>query len=154
MGMKKILTMCVIALFSCQLISCAQMNNQDAGTLTGGIAGGLIGSTVGQGGGQLAAIAVGTLAGAYIGGAVGRNMDENDRMRMEAALENNGPGEPAYWRNNRNHIDYEVVPVRNVVVHGNRYCRTYKTIARIDGRRTVVRGTACRQPNGKWRAVN
>src|SRR3990167_4559428 len=135
------------------LTGCQNMNNQDVGTLTGGISGGLLGSTVGQGGGQMLAIAAGTLAGAYIGGAVGKNMDENDRMRMDAALNDNAVGQPTYWRNAHSGTTYRVTPVHNVTRHGNRYCREYRTVATINGKPQQMYGTACRQPDGNWKAV-
>lgn len=150
--MKKFITGVVSLLCCVALVSCDGMNNQDVGTVSGAIAGGLLGSTVGRGGGQMVAIAAGTLAGAYLGGAVGRNMDIQDRRRMYRALENNSIGEPAYWRNDHTGAMYEVVPVRNVRVHGNRYCREYRTVANIGGRKQQIYGTACRQPDGSWKA--
>ena len=152
--MKKIFTALLTFLCSMVLVGCQGMNNQDVGVMTGAVAGGLIGSTVGQGSGQAFAIAAGAIAGAMIGGSIGRSMDEADRMRMFMALENNRIDEPAYWSNEHTHVAYEVIPVRNVRIHGNEYCREYRTIARIGGRKEHVYGTACRQPDGSWRAVS
>ena len=104
------------------------------GVLTGGVAGGLLGSTVGGGNGRILAIAAGTIAGAIIGGAIGKNMDRNDRMRMNRALDDNNVGQPAYWHNANSDADYEVVPVRNVTIEGNEYCREYRTVATIAGK--------------------
>lgn len=151
--MKQFLTGFVILLCA-SLMACTSMSNQDVGTITGGIAGGLLGSTVGQGGGRMVAIAAGTLAGAYIGGAIGKNMDDNDRARMNQALENNSVNQPAYWHNDNSGTNYKVVPVKNVTVDGNRYCREYQTIATINGKQQRMYGTACRQPDGSWQAVN
>jgi surface antigen len=130
------------------------MNNQDVGTIAGGVAGGLLGSTVGSGGGQMVAIAAGTLAGAYLGGAIGRSMDRADRARMNHALESNPVGKPAYWRNDHTDTTYEVVPTRDVVVGGNQYCREYRTVATVAGKQQQIYGTACRQADGTWKAVN
>lgn len=152
--MKKIMSILIVFFCSTQLISCANMSNQDTGVLTGAIAGGLLGSTVGQGSGQILAIAAGTVAGAMIGGAIGKNMDDTDRMRMNQALESNPIGQPAYWRNERTGTSYRVVPVRNINRHGNRYCREYRTMADIGGKKQQVYGTACRQPDGAWKTVN
>lgn len=152
--MKKLFTMITLVLCSMAMISCANMSNQDAGTITGGIAGGLLGSTIGRGDGQLLAIAAGTLAGAYIGGSVGKNMDDNDRARMNSALDNNSVGQPAYWRNANTGTAYQVTPTRNMTYHGNRYCREYRTTATINGKQQQVFGKACRQPDGSWKAVN
>lgn len=151
--MKKIISALLVLLSTGFLSGCAEMSQQDVGMLAGGVAGGLLGSTVGGGDGRLVAIAAGTLAGAYLGGAIGRDMDKNDRRRLNNALENNDVGEPAYWRNANTGRRYEVVPVRNLPVHGNRYCREYRTYADIAGRRQQIFGTACRKPDGTWQAV-
>jgi len=130
------------------------MTNQDVGTVTGGVAGGLLGATVGQGGGQLVAIAAGTLIGAYIGGSIGKHMDDEDRARMNRALDNNNAGQPAYWQNQKTGNSYKVTPVKNVSVHGNKYCREYQTTATIGGKQEKMYGTACRQPDGSWKAAS
>lgn len=152
--MKQIVLAALTFCLSINLLGCSNMSNQDVGTITGGIAGGLIGSTLGKGSGQMIAIAAGTVAGAMIGGAVGRNMDENDRMRMNQALENNNLGQPAYWRNAKTGNNYRVTPVKNVTVDGNQYCREYRTTANIAGKQQQMYGTACRQPDGSWKAMN
>lgn len=144
----------IVILLSTLLVSCSNMTKQDVGTISGGIAGGLLGSTVGKGSGQLVAIAAGTLAGAYLGGAIGKNMDDNDRSRVNQALDNNSVGQPAYWRNANTGADYQVVPTKNVTVNGNEYCREYQTIATIGGKKQHMYGTACRQPDGSWQAVS
>ncbi len=152
--MKKIFTACVVLLCSASLIGCQNMSNQDVGVLTGGVAGGLLGSTVGGGNGRILAIAAGTLAGAIVGGAIGKNMDQNDKMRMNRALDNNNVGQPAYWHNADSGAAYEVVPVKNVTIEGNEYCREYRTVANIAGKKQQMYGTACRQPDGTWQAVS
>lgn len=152
--MKKIFTALVVILCSLSLMGCSNMNKQDVGMLTGGVAGGLLGSTVGSGNGKILAIAAGTLAGAYIGGQVGKSMDETDRLKMNRALENNAVGQPAYWHNNSTGANYEVVPTKNVTVDGNEYCREYRTMANIGGKKQQVYGTACRKPDGSWQAVS
>lgn len=152
--MKKIYTGLVSLLCSVSLVGCANMTNQDVGTVSGAVAGGLLGSTIGQGGGQLVAIAAGTLVGAYSGGSIGKHMDDEDRMRMNAALENNDLDQPAYWHNAKTGSNYRVTPVKNVSVNGNRYCREYRTTAIIAGKEQQMYGTACRQPDGSWKAVS
>lgn len=152
--MKHFISLLLIISLGTGLVGCSNMSNQDTGTLSGGVIGGLLGSQFGQGSGQIAAIAVGALAGAYIGGAIGKNMDDNDRMRMDQALEANSVGQPAYWQNQRTGVHYEVVPVRNVTRNGNRYCREYRTVANIAGKQQQMYGTACRRPDGSWKAIS
>lgn len=151
--MRKIFTVIITLLCSLSLAGCQNMTQQDVGTVAGGVAGGLLGSTVGKGGGQLVAIAAGTLAGAYLGGAIGKHMDESDRARMNQTLDNNNVGQPAYWRNANNGATYKVTPVKNVKVGNNQYCREYRTTADIAGKQQQMYGTACRQPDGTWKAV-
>lgn len=129
------------------------MTNSGVGSIIGAIAGGLIGSTVGQGNGKILAIAAGSVAGAVIGGSVGRNMDENDQLRVNQALEKNPVGQPSYWRNQHSGIAYDMVPVRDVNYHGNKYCREFRTTAIINGKKQAMYGTACRQPDGAWKVV-
>lgn len=152
--MKKFFLVCLTALLSISLVGCQNMSNQDVGVLTGGVAGGLLGSTIGKGSGQVLAIAAGTIAGAVIGGSIGRNMDQTDRLRMNAALERAPVGKPTYWTNQNSGTAYEVVPTKNVTVQGNEYCREYRTVANIGGKKQQIYGTACRQPDGAWRSVN
>lgn len=152
--MKKILSSFVVLLCSLSMIGCQNMSHQDVGVLTGGLAGGLLGSTVGKGNGQILAIAAGTIAGAMIGGSIGQHMDDTDRMKLNQALEGNAVGKPAYWSNGRSGAHYTVVPVKNVTYQGNPYCREYRTTADIAGKKQQMYGTACRQPDGSWKAVS
>ncbi len=152
--MKKLLTMLIVLFCSISLVGCDNMKKQDVGTVTGALAGGLLGSTIGQGSGQVLAIGAGALAGAFIGNAIGKNMDETDQLKMQRALENNHTGQPAYWQNNKTGVKYKVVPTRNVTVHGNKYCREYRSVANVAGKDQQVYGTACRQPDGAWKVVN
>lgn len=152
--MKKILSGLIVILCSMSMVACQNMSNQDVGVLTGGLAGGVLGSTVGKGNGKILAIAAGSIAGAMIGGAIGKNMDDTDRLKMNQALENNPVGKPAYWNNSRSGNHYEVVAIKNVSMNGNEYCREYRTTANIAGKKQQIYGTACRQPDGTWQAVN
>jgi surface antigen len=129
-------------------------NKQDIGTVTGGVLGGLVGSRFGGGDGRLVAVGAGALLGAYMGGAIGKNMDDMDRMKMNSVLENNAVGQPAYWQNPKTGASYNVEPVKNVIYEGNKYCREYRSIANVAGKKQQVYGTACRQPDGSWQVVN
>ena len=152
--MKRILKMLVLVACSISLAACSNMSKQDVGVISGGVAGGLLGSTIGQGSGKILAIAAGTLAGALIGGAIGKNMDDTDKMKVNQALSNNSVGQPAYWQNEKTGSNYQVIPTKNVSIDGNQYCREYRTIADIGGKKQQMYGTACRQPDGSWQAVS
>ena len=116
----------------------------------GGTLGGLLGSQV-DGDGRTAAIIAGTLIGAAVGGAIGRSMDETDRLKTAHALEATRTGVPSSWRNPDTGYQYTVTPTRTYDTAGAP-CRDYTVDAIIDGRREMVTGTACRQPDGSWRA--
>lgn len=151
--MKRIVTSIMVVICSFMLVSCQNMSKQDAGTITGAVAGGLLGSTIGSGSGQVLGIAVGTMAGAVIGNAIGKSMDDTDKLKMNQALEANNVGQPAYWNNRKTGAKYKVTPVKNVTVGRNEYCREYQTVATINGEQQKMYGTACRQPDGSWKAV-
>lgn len=125
---------------------------QDTGVLTGGVLGGVVGSSVGHG--KAGAIVAGSVIGALIGGAIGSTMDEQDRHRAYHALEHNRSREPYSWRNPDSGNSYTVTPTRTYEARAGQYCREYQTDAVINGHRDRVYGTACRQPDGSWQAVN
>ena len=147
--MKKL----AVASLSLLLVSCAGMNHEDVGTISGGVIGGLIGSQFGSGAGQLAATAGGAIAGAYLGGQIGKYMDKVDRMEMQRALETVPTGKEAQWSNPDTGNRYTVRPTRTYY-HGRLPCREYYTKAVIDGRTETIRGSACRQPDGTWHVVH
>ena len=132
--MKQMFSALLCLLLGASLVSCSSnTRNEDVGTVAGAVTGGLLGSLVGQGNGQVLAIGVGALAGAYLGNQIGKSMDQQDMMRMNAALNNNSVGEPTYWRNAKSGTHYKVVATKNVAVSGNKYCREYQTTATING---------------------
>lgn len=145
--MKKLLTMSLIT--SALLAGCGPMNNQDVGTLTGGVVGGLLGSQFGSGAGKVAAAAGGAMIGAFLGGKIGQTMDRQDRMEMQMALETAPTGTPRRWVNPENGNHYVVTPRRTYYVR-HLPCREYVTTAVIGGKAEKIRGTACRQPDGSW----
>ena len=71
--MKKLL---IIAVSVIALSGCVAHNNQNAGTLLGGVAGGVIGNQFGSGSGKTAATALGAVIGAVTGANIGQHMDQ------------------------------------------------------------------------------
>lgn len=149
--MKK-LTLASLSL-SILLTGCAPLNNEDVGTLTGGVVGGLLGSQIGGGSGQVAAAAGGALLGAYLGGQIGKTMDRLDRLEMQRALETAPTGRAVVWSNPDSGIRYTVRPTRTYQ-HASQPCREYTTQAIIGGRSQQIYGKACRQADGAWRVVS
>jgi surface antigen len=91
-----------------------------------------------------------------IGGAVGAELSATDRRAaMDAefrALEYGRAGAPVQWRGRSGRVWGDVWA-------GARYeindfaCRDYTHTVTIGGEPQVARGTACRQPDGTWKAV-
>lgn len=136
-----------VALAACQ----TPLTQQQSGMVIGGLLGGAVGSQFGQGGGHTAAVILGTLAGVAVGGSVGRSMAERDRYMTAQTLETVRTGVPSQWVNPDTGYRYTVVPTRT---YGSDQgpCREYQVSAVIGGRVERMWGTACRQPDGSWRA--
>jgi surface antigen len=108
---------------------------------------------VGEGSGRTAATIIGAMAGVAIGGSVGRSMDERDRLKVAHSLETVRSGVPSQWRNPDSGNEYRVVPQRTFET-AQGPCREYTVDGLIGGKRETIFGTACRQPDGSWRAMN
>ncbi len=138
------------------LASTGCANREDSGTAIGAIAGGVLGSQVGRGRGSIATAAIGAVVGGVIGSEIGRSMDQRDRMLAQraefAALERGTSGRAEIWRNPDNDRHGEVIP-GPPMRRGSEDCREYEHRVYIDGRPRVMRGIACRNPDGTWRNV-
>jgi len=135
------------------LLSGCNPTKQDVGTLIGAGTGAYVGSQVGNGSGQLAAVAIGALVGGYLGGSVGQQMDELDRYKTQETLETSPTGHSVGWNNPDTGIKYNVTPTKTYESSSGP-CRDYTTEAVIDGRAEIIHGTACRQADGTWHAIN
>ncbi len=143
------------------LSACAENQNnqkQTLGTIIGAGLGALAGSQIGSGKGQLAAVAIGALGGAFAGGQLGKSLDDVDRMKanqtQQATLENNKDGVSSTWNNPNTGHTGRVTPTNTQKVASGEYCREYEHEITVDGRKEIVKGTACRQPDGSWRVIN
>lgn len=142
----------IIGLLAAALAACqSQPTQEQVGAVAGGVLGGVLGAQVGGGHGRTAAIVAGTLAGAYVGSRIGKSMDDTDRMKAARALETAPTGAPTSWRNPDTGSTYTVTPTRTYEASSGP-CREYTTRAVIDGREETVHSTACRQPDGSWKA--
>lgn len=135
------------------LFSGCNATKQDVGTVIGAGTGAYVGSQIGSGTGQLAAVAIGALLGGYLGGSVGQQMDELDRYKTQQVLETSPTGATSSWNNPDTGVAYSVTPT-NTYESVSGPCRDYTTEAVIEGRAEVVHGTACRQSDGTWQAMN
>lgn len=150
----------VAALLAVSLAACAgpdgRISKQTVGAGVGAGAGVAVGSLIGAGGGRTAAMIVGGLLGALIGSEIGRTMDENDRLRHEAAVRETLETYPSGQVNSWNNPD---TGYAGQVTAGPTYpdrptCRPYTQTITVDGRSETAEGVACRNPDGTWRIVN
>jgi surface antigen len=154
--MNRILSLCATTLAVVLVAGCQTEPGhpkEQAGTVIGAVVGGVLGSQVGGGGARTAATIAGTIVGGMIGGSVGRSMDDTDRMKTAQALESGRSGFGTSWVNPDSGHRYTVVP-QPAYQTAQGPCREYTVESVIGGRAEKVRGTACREPDGGWRAVN
>jgi surface antigen len=128
------------------------------GTVAGAAAGGLIGNAVGgSAGNRLAGTVVGAAVGGLIGNRIGAALDDDDKRRAYAAqiqaLETGPSGAPVAWRNPDSGRYGNIVPGPAYQANGAS-CRQFTDTIYIDGAPQTERGTACRNPDGTWTAVN
>jgi surface antigen len=142
-------TLALALLAACE----SQPTKEDIGMATGAVLGGVIGHQIGGGSGKTVATIGGAALGAFVGSRVGRNMDRGDRARTTQALDKSADGESTTWRNDETGMHYSVTPTRTYQVDSGGRCRDFTTVAPIDGSDVVVRGTACRQPDGTWKSL-
>ncbi len=146
--MRKIAT--VLMGLSIGLSGCANMNQQDVGTVAGGVLGGALGNQIGGGNGRVLATVGGTLLGAYLGGSVGKSMDDIDRMKMNQALETTRTNQTVSWKNPDSGNSYAVTPTALSTNAQGLPCRDYTTTVLIGGKRQQMYGRACRMADGSW----
>jgi surface antigen len=161
--MLNVLRVTALALGALALVGCANDPygagpREGTGTAVGALTGALVGSAFGRGtGGRIGGAVAGAAIGGLIGNRIGASMDEEDRrMAYEAemaALEQGQVGAPYGWRNPGSNHYGNIVPGPVYVQRGSR-CRSYTHTVYIGGQPEVVRGTACRNPDGTWTALS
>ena len=129
------------------------MSKSDSGRAVGAVTGGILGAAAGRGRGRPAGAIVGAVLGGIVGSEIGRSMDRQDRILAQQAefdaFERGRSGERVSWRNPDNGRYGEIVPMEGYR-RGPLDCRDYTHTIFIDGRPQVMRGTACRNPDGTW----
>jgi surface antigen len=134
-------------------------SRQESGAVAGAVAGGIAGALLGGrgAGSRVAGAAIGAVAGGLLGSAIGASLDERDRRRAYAAemqaLEYGAPDAPVGWRGESSGYYGTVVPGAYYEERGTR-CRRYTHTVYIQGKPQVVRGTACRNPDGSWTPIS
>ncbi len=148
----------VIAMLPVLAAACGPGNKQGTGTIVGAVTGGVAGAAIGGGKGSrgVAGAAIGAVVGGIVGNEIGRQLDERDRQMAAAAeyqaLEYGQPGAPTPWDNPASQHRGQIVPGKPYQ-QGSLFCRPYTHTIYIGGQPQTARGTACRQPDGTWKAV-
>jgi surface antigen len=97
------------------------------------------------------------LAGGLSSGAIGSGLTSSDRRNAAEAefraLEYGRTGTIVPWQDKRSGHRGEVVPGTGYKIN-NSDCRDYTHTIYDDGQPKSGRGTACRQPDGTWKAVD
>lgn len=128
---------------------CATGLNEGIGAVLGGAIAGAAASNIGEGRANVAATVAGTLIGAAIGGRIGKAIDDVDALQAEQVLETTPTGQTRQWQNPDSGAQFAMTPIETYQ-RGTAPCREYEMVARIDGQREVIYGTACRGPDGRW----
>jgi surface antigen len=147
------------AVLSASLAACTATSGpkEVGGTAAGAVAGGVIGSVIGgNSGNRLAGTVIGAAVGGVVGNRIGAALDDEDRRRAYGAqmqaLEAGPSGAPVAWRNPDDGRYGNVVPGPAYQANGAT-CRQYTETIYIDGNPQIARGTACRNRDGTWTAV-
>lgn len=140
----------ILAVSSCDNSSTS--NNNELGTLTGGVIGAVVGSQLGGGDGKVLAAVAGAAAGGYIGGQIGASMDKVNRMKVNDTLENTKTNQSRSWVDPDTKAQYTVKPTKTIK-EADKVCRDYMMSVVIDGNLETATGTACRDKNGNWQVA-
>jgi surface antigen len=150
----------VIALAATVVAGCSADSGpkEAGGTVAGAAAGGLIGNAIGGAtGNRFAGTMIGAAFGGLLGNRIGAALDDEDRRRAYAAqvqaLEAGPSGAPVAWRNPDSGRYGNVVPGPAYQANGAT-CRPFTDTIYIDGTPQIERGTACRNPDRTWTAVD
>src|SRR5882724_12825353 len=143
----------LVAAAALLVAGCSAKSGLTTGAIPGANPGTVIGSPIAVGSGEAE---VGPVEGGLMGAEVGRSLNDADRaVALKAeyeALEYGRSGQPTVWQgeSGNNHGEIRVGSTYQV----NRLdCREYTHNVWIGGRLRVVKGTACREPDGAWRIV-
>ncbi len=135
------------------LSACSGGSGIVTGAIPGANTGRVVGSAVASGEGEPA---VGPVEGGLMGAEVGRSLSDADRkIALKAeyeALEYGRAGQPTEWRSRSGEVSGKI-EVGSVSQVNSLDCREYTHNISFGGRMRVVKGTACREPNGTWRIV-
>lgn len=135
------------------LAGCSGSGQVTTGAIPGANPGKVIGSPVASGDAEAT---VGVVEGGLTGAPVGKSLSPGDRaLALKAeyeALEYGRAGQSTDWKSPTGEVSGSV-HVGSTYQVNRLDCREYAHNISIGGRVRVVKGTACRQPDGVWRIV-
>jgi surface antigen len=131
------------------LLSGCFENKAQSGAGLGAMGGGLVGSLLGPSKNRGQNALIGALIGGAIGYAAGNEMDKNDKVRVNSALENNQSYKTSEWVNPDTGNAFSVTPQSVQQVNGKN-CREVEIKSVVNGKEETVIQTACRGSDGQW----
>lgn len=141
----------VLVLLALPFLGACELYLASKPEITGGVLCNVLGHQVVDDSGRAAATSEGVPLGTFLGRRIGREIYLIDKLKTAEALESSCDGHATTWRNADTGQRYSVRPMRTYQGQSGR-CRDFTTVAEDQGREQVVQGTACRQPDGTWKA--
>lgn len=138
--------------FALLATGCETSSKRDIGTAVGGIVGIVIGGEIGNG--SAGGMVVGGLVGAVVGRMIGQYMDDADRARLAETINETPRGQTVRWHNDDSQRDFAVTPTSDFYAMGEQQCRTFDQVVFVDGRRELMKGTACKSPGSDALAID
>jgi osmotically inducible lipoprotein OsmB len=141
-----------VLMASLGLGSCA--NNQQTGTVAGGVIGAVVGAQFGNSSSDRALAAIGgAAAGALIGNWIGGQLDEADRQRHLAAVQSAARNQRSEsWSNPSNNTSGTVASVEPLSARPG--CYSSDDTITVNGQAKSSRNTYCTQSNGTLAFAN
>jgi len=87
----------------------------------------------------------------FLGRRIGREVYLIDELKTAEALESSCDGHATTWRNTDTGQRYSVTPTQTYRWQSGQ-CRDFTTITENQDGEHAIQGTACRQPDGTWKA--
>jgi surface antigen len=141
----------VLVLLALPFVGACELYLASKPEITGGVLCDVLGHQVVGDSSLAAATSGGVPLGIFLGRRIGREVYVIDELKTAEALESSCDGHATTWRNADTGQRYSVRPVRTYQGQSGR-CRDFTTVAENQGREQVIQSTACRQPDGTWKA--
>lgn len=150
----RIVLVVTLALLPALVVACSSVGQQ--GSLLGSVTGSTSDSKPVKGQSRVVTTAGRAVIGGIASNEVGRQMSDRERGIVAnaeyRALEYGRSGAPTAWNYPATSHRGSIVPGRPYQ-KGSQYCRTYTHTITRTATPEIVKGTACRDPDGTWRSV-